>query len=75
MALFIARQAGRDSARAAAPRRKVTAKQKLKTPLQAGVLIEIFHLLTAPMRHFAGDGLGRYLVALKMNLDWDQSRV
>jgi hypothetical protein len=43
-------------------------------PLQAGVLIEIFHLLTAQMRHFAGDGLGRYLVALKMNLDWDQSR-
>jgi hypothetical protein len=55
--------------------REIPAKQKLKTPLQAGVLIEIFHLLTAQMRHFAGDGLGGYLVALKMNLDWDQSRV
>jgi hypothetical protein len=44
-------------------------------PLQPGVLIEIFHLLTAQMRHFASYGLGSYLVALKMNLDWDQSRV
>jgi len=43
----------RDRARAAAAGRKVPAKQKFETLLQAGVLIEIFHLLTAPMRHFA----------------------
>ena len=51
--LFIKR--ARDRAQAAAARRKVPAKQKLETPLQAGVLIEIFRLFTVQLRHFAGE--------------------
>jgi hypothetical protein len=40
-------------------RRRVPAKEKLKTRLQPRILLEKFHLFTVQLRHFAGENIPR----------------
>jgi hypothetical protein len=44
-----------ETTRGASARRRVPAKQKFETFLQAGVLLEKFHLFTVQLCHFAGE--------------------
>src|SRR3981189_2829870 len=57
LSLFIKRE--ETVHRAAAARRKVPAKQKLKTLLQPRVLLEKFRLFTVQLPHFAGEKIAR----------------